>query len=344
LCAQLGDGHTNVYFPDQADVSAKPPIRTGLVEGHVMILDARSPSLEERGIRAGVEILDVDGVPAVEYARHDVEPYQSASTPQDRENRTFWYGFLRGPSAKTVRLKLRDASGNEFQRDVERQGYRDARRIPPLDWRMLPGNVAYVALNDFSVDDVVKQWSDALPKMSAASAMILDLRLNGGGSSDIGYEVIRSLVDRPVPTSREVMRSYNPTDRARGNLMAWIDLPADDLDPSQGPHFAGPVVVLTGPATFSAAEDFLVAWKNSGRGKTIGEPSGGSTGQPLFFQLPGGGSARVCTKRDTFPDGTVWVGKGIEPDILVRPALADVRAGRDTVLERAVALLRSSGN
>jgi C-terminal processing protease CtpA/Prc len=100
-------------------------------------------------------------------------------------------------------------------------------------------------------------------------------------------------------------------------------------------------VVLSGPATFSAAEDFLVAWKNSGRGKVIGEPSGGSTGQPLVFQLPGGGSARVCTKRDTFPDGTEWVGKGIAPDILVRPTLADVRAGRDTVLEQAREFLKA---
>jgi carboxyl-terminal processing protease len=342
LCARLNDGHTNVYSPDQLNILAKPPLRTGLVEGHVMILDARSPSLEARDVRAGVEIMEVDGVPVVEYARRDVEPYQSASTPQDRENRTFWYGLLRGPSAETVRLKLRDGAGTEFERELQRQGYQDARRIPALDWRMLPqGNIAYVALNDFGNNDMVKQWLDAFPKISAAAGIILDVRLNGGGSSSIGYQVIRSLVDRPVPTSRQVMRRYNPTDRARGTLMEWTELSPDELQPREGPRYAGPVVVLIGPATFSAAEDFLVAWKNSGRGKMIGEPSGGSTGQPLFFQLPGGGSARVCTKRDTFPDGKEWVGKGIEPDILVRPTVADVRAGRDTVLERAVEFLKT---
>jgi C-terminal processing protease CtpA/Prc len=343
LCARLGDGHTNVYGPSRLNVTAKPPMRTGLVEGHVMILDARSPSLEVRDIRAGVEILEVDGVPALEYARRDVESYQSAATPQDRENRTFWYGFLQGPSAKTVRLKLRDAAGKEFERDLERQGYRDARRTSALEWRMLPDTkIAYVALNDFGTNDLVKQWLEAYPKISAASAIILDLRLNGGGSSDIGYEVIRSLVDRPVPGSRQVMRRYNPTDRARGTLIEWTELPADNIQPREGPHFSGPVAVLIGPATYSAAEDFLVAWKNSGRGKMIGEPSGGSTGQPLPFQLPGGGSARVCTKRDTFPDGTEWVGKGIQPDLLVRPTVADVRSGRDTVLERAVEFLKST--
>ncbi len=124
--------------------------------------------------------------------------------------------------------------------------------------------------------------------------------------------------------------------------MEWTENPADNIQPREGPHFTGPVAVLIGPATFSAAEDFLVAWKNSGRGKMIGEPSGGSTGQPLLFQLPGGGTARVCTKRDTFPDGTEWVGKGIQPDLLVRPTVADVRSGRDAVLARAVEFLKSA--
>ena len=91
LCVRLGDGHmTNVYDPVALNASAKPPLRTGLIEGHVMILEVRSPSLEADGIVAGLEIVNVDGEPAIEYARRDVELYQSAATPQDRENRTFW--------------------------------------------------------------------------------------------------------------------------------------------------------------------------------------------------------------------------------------------------------------
>jgi C-terminal processing protease CtpA/Prc len=343
LCALLRDGHTNVNAPDQLNSSlARPPLRTALIEGHVMILDGRSPSLEARGVTAGTEILEVDGVAATTYAQRDVAPYQSSSTPQDLENRTYWYGFLRGPADQLVRLKLRAADGKEFEASAERKGYTDVRRTPPFEWRMLPqSNIAYVALNDFSTNDLVKAWREAFPQLLSASALILDLRLNGGGSSNIGYEVLRSLVDHPVLGSRQVMRPYNPTDRAHGFQIGWTVLPAEEMQPREGPHYTGPVAVLAGPATFSAAEDFLVAWKNSGRGKLIGEPSGGSTGQPLSFKLPGGGSARVCTKRDTFPDGTEWVGKGIAPDILVRPTVADVRAKRDTVLERAIEIVKA---
>jgi len=42
----------------------------------------------------------------------------------------------------------------------------------------------------------------------------------------------------------------------------------------------------------------------------FGEAPGGSTGQPLFIKLPGGGSARVRSKRDLLPDGAEFVGKG----------------------------------
>jgi hypothetical protein len=36
------------------------------------------------------------------------------------------------------------------------------------------------------------------------------------------------------------------------------------------------------------------------------------------------------------------VGKGIDPEIVVRPLFSDVRAGRDTVLEKALEYARSN--
>jgi C-terminal processing protease CtpA/Prc len=75
------------------------------------------------------------------------------------------------------------------------------------------------------------------------------------------------------------------------------------------------------------------------RGPIVGQATGGSTGQPLYVQLPGGGVARICTKADTYPDGRAWVGHGIQPTVKAAPTVADVRAGRDTVLEAALKTL-----
>ncbi|MBK6733412.1 MAG: hypothetical protein IPG61_04890 [bacterium] len=54
--------------------------------------------------------------------------------------------------------------------------------------------------------------------------------------------------------------------------------------------------------------------------------------------LPGGGQLRVSTFAARCPDGTAYVGKGLEPDVLVTPDAADVAAGRDPVLSRGLAV------
>ena len=63
--------------------------------------------------------------------------------------------------------------------------------------------------------------------------------------------------------------------------------------------------------------------------------------QPLPLELPGGGRANICTKRDTYPDGREFVGIGIPPDIVVETSVSDVQEGRDPVLDRGIELLRA---
>jgi C-terminal processing protease CtpA/Prc len=103
-----------------------------------------------------------------------------------------------------------------------------------------------------------------------------------------------------------------------------------------------PLVVIFGNNTASAAEDFLIALDDlKGRATTIGERSYGSTGQPLSFSLPGGGSARICTKKDTYPDGREFVGYGVKPDIEVKRTVEDYMKHRDAQLEKAIEVVKS---
>jgi carboxyl-terminal processing protease len=94
--------------------------------------------------------------------------------------------------------------------------------------------------------------------------------------------------------------------------------------------------MLVDAQTFSAAEDTVAVFKLMRRGVIVGTASAGSTGQPWLFDLPGGGQARVCVKRDTYPDGTTFVGTGIVPNVPVQMKIEDVREGKDPVLDRAV--------
>ena len=79
--------------------------------------------------------------------------------------------------------------------------------------------------------------------------------------------------------------------------------------------------------------------KNQKHMKKVGQNTFGSTGQPYLFALPGGGMARVCTKKDTYPDGREFVGYGIKPDIEVVPTLNDYLQNKDATLEKALSYL-----
>jgi C-terminal processing protease CtpA/Prc len=92
----------------------------------------------------------------------------------------------------------------------------------------------------------------------------------------------------------------------------------------------------------STAEEFVVSLVDSGRAQTVGRQSGGSTGNPLVFQLPGDGSARFSTGDLRRIDGAAIEGVGIQPDLPVAWTLADVRQGRDPDLAAAVRLLLPS--
>jgi len=62
----------------------------------------------------------------------------------------------------------------------------------------------------------------------------------------------------------------------------------------------------------------------------IGGLTSGSTGTPMFFDLPGGGQFRVCTIN------TSLSGVGVEPDIIVTRTIKGIAEGKDEVLEAAL--------
>jgi C-terminal processing protease CtpA/Prc len=339
FCAKLRDGHTNVYLPRElAESIGRPGLRTALVEGKVLVIEVSDPDL---AIEPGSEIVAIDGVPVKQYAQERVVPYLSSSTPQDLDVRAYSYDLLRGPRSAAVELTIADAAGRTMKRAASRQPREGDRPWTPFEFKMLEGNIGYIALRTFGNPKPAEEFDAAFDAISKTRALIFDIRDNGGGSSDVGWRILSYLTDKPFRVSSMRTRKYLPAERAWGKLEDWEDLGGSPTRAAHGSKlYSKPVVVLTSPRTFSAAEDFAVAFDAMGRGKIIGETTGGSTGQPLMFELPGGGAGRVCTKHDRYPDGKEFVGVGVRPDIAAAPTVADVRAGRDTVIEAALRELR----
>ncbi len=345
--ALLRDGHTGVWGPsDEPD--CRPPVEIAAVQGKAVIVQVypaeqiRQPELKAELLAArlepGDEITHVDGRAVERILAEDLYPYIAASTPQQKELQAY-PKLAAGTFATKVLLRVRDLKENEREVHLTRGRYSFPRRKEPFLCE-LPGGIVRINLDSFGSNEPVGQFEKAFDKVRAAKGLILDLRDNGGGNSSVGYAILQKLIDKPVEGSHWKTRQYLPAFRAWGREEQWYEGTHGTIQPSEGPRYPGPVAVLTGPATASAAEDFVVVFQTSGRGKVVGRRTLGSTGQPLQITLPGGGGARICTKRDTYPDGREFVGIGCIPDAEIVPTRADIAAGRDVVLEKAVAILR----
>jgi carboxyl-terminal processing protease len=341
VMALLHDGHSGIMAPDDRDV---PAVRIESIEGKpVVTAIATTAEMEASGVRPGMEVVEVDGRPAATVIEEEKQ-YVSASTAQDRDARAFSM-VLAGSPGSIAAVRFRGIDGELREARLARN-LTSVRRSapweqpPPLEFRMMENNIAYVAANTFGSDSVVKEFDKFFPQILGAKGLIVDVRNNGGGSSDIGYSLIARLIDKPITqTSLWRTRDYRPVFRAWGRPMPLFEGGDSGVVEPRGERpFSGPVAVLIGPNTYSAAEDFLVPLKMSGRARLVGTPTGGSTGQPLIVEVYGA-SARICTKWDRMPDGTEFVGVGVQPDVRVELTRQAIAAGRDLVLERAVQVL-----
>ncbi|MES1245692.1 MAG: S41 family peptidase [Acidobacteriota bacterium] len=344
MCALLQDGHTGIFLPKELAerMEADVPLRLDLIENRVFVTRVESRALEAQGLTAGLEILKIDGLPVHEYAAKARRPYVSSNSPQHVEASVYSYGLLAGPRDRPVAVEFRSKDGRVFEKHLARAPYGDTTALPAFEYRKLDGNIAYVALNTFNSEDVQKEFEAHLSEIRDSDGLILDVRQNDGGSGVIAYNLLGYLTAGDFTPPAWKSRDYIPTLRVWGQAGGWYEpkpapWPGKPGEPGKSKEsFLKPVVMLIGPRSLSATDVFAEAFQQMHRGKLVGEPTGGSTGDPLAFALPGGGSGRVSTSTDV---GTGLVGKGVQPDILVPRTVRDFLAGHDAALSAGIAAL-----
>ena len=340
--ALLEDAHTGVV--GTTGLNDIPAVRIESIEGRPIVTEVGdTPELVRAGIAAGAEILEVAGVPVKDLFNQRSRRI-SASTPHDRRERTY-RRLLQGPVGGTIAIRLREP--NREPRTISlRCNLRESRSAAPwlsrpvIEYRDLEAGISYVALNSFGTSRIVEEFDKHFDRIAASNALILDVRENGGGSTGHGYAIIARLIeDQIADTSIWRTRLYRPTFEAWGRPSEWHEGESGVIQPRGNLAFTGPVAVLIGPRTFSAAEDFLIPLKATNRAVLVGSATGGSTGQPIVVPIYQA-RIRICTKWDRFPDGTEFVGVGVQPDIPVERTIDDVERGTDPVLEAAVVAMQ----
>ena len=293
-----------------------------LVEDRLLLTgEITDPALRDNGLDRGWEITAIDGVPFGQWATARAQ-LVSASTPQyervaaaRQATRRFWF------EPRTRTFSFRGPTGALLTLVVPLDG--PAFFSPPLlvSGRAV-GEFGYVAVNSLT-GNVISQFESELGRWVERPGLVLDLRANEGGNSVLAHPIMARLIQQPA-------------------RVLW---PSETLSPVGPPRFAGPLAVLVGPITHSAAESLAHNLKDSGRGTFVGTPTAGSSGNgPEAFQTPRGVVFRLATRpgQERSVSGAETEGVGLAPHVVREQTYEDYLAGRDTVLEEAVDVLRRS--
>lgn len=344
LLTLLEDGQAEIVPPASVRARfARPPMMVRAVEGRPFIMDyAENAEMRIARPERLAEIVAVQEIPAATWIRDSILPETPGSTPAARWQRAVAW-MLSGEKGSALHLRLRLPGGEERGASVTRSTSLTDRWplvFPPLSVDTLPGGVYVVHLNAFGATTAA-EFDAAFRSFTVVHGLILDLRENTGAASEreIGYRILARLVAHPFLTSRWRTPQYRPAYRGADmpdSAGAWFAAPSDTIGPRADlPPYSGPLAVLASGRTAGAAEDFLVAYRNAGRGPIIGETSAGSTGQVQSLPLLPAWMLRLTVTRDAFPDGTEFARTGIAPELPVAETVKDLQAGTDAALERA---------
>ncbi|WP_322800976.1 S41 family peptidase [Thermoflexus sp.] len=258
---------------------------------------------QKAGIRAGDLVIEVNGQSIVGYSIYEA------------------VALIRGPADTSVTLT------------IERPGQREPLRvtvtraritIPVVEARMLPENIAYIRLLDFSAQ-ATRQLQEQLKGLLAQNprGLILDLRDNPGGFLDQAIQVADLFLDEGVIAYERTKDGEERVFRSKsGDIGEKI-----------------PMVVLVNAGSASATEIVAGALQDRGRARLIGERTFGKGSVQLVHTLSDGSELRVTIARWFTPSNRAIHGEGLKPDIEVKAEPGAETGGVDPQLQRAVEVL-----
>jgi len=343
--ALLNDGHTRVFPPAELRNkyygTATKQIKTGLIEDKVIITDVLNNSLRSNGLEKGTEILAIDDLDIHDYVEKYVAPYAFASTPHHRKLEIYGHFLLSGSVSEPAIIKVKGINDNVQAFRIHREPWimeDEVFKGEPLSFEQLPNNLGYLRIHNFVDTEEFRPKFDSLyTKILDSNALIIDVRDNFGGATQITHYVLKHFTDKNFKTVNWKSPMNVGAHKAWGQDEAWYEEEGYEISPFEDRSiYEKPLNVIADESSFSGAEDFCLGFLMINRGKLIGRKTAGSTGSPIMFNLSGGALVLVCAKKDLFPDGKEFIGYGIQPDIEVKTTIKDIIENRDAALDIAI--------
>lgn len=322
LSAAAPDAHASTTCPGESP-RASPPFAVDMIEGQVVVTATAS-----KEVARGDVIVSVDGRPATEQLAADAA--LASGSPQWRLVRARQQ-FGTGPVGSTLALRLR-RGGADLDVTVMR-GDRMPEQFARPSIDRLDDGVYYIDLSRATMADI----DAVMDRLATAPGVVFDLR----GYPNSNHKVLSHLLTRPDDSNAwlrlpHVIRpDHTPT-----AMPSWetfgLNLPVLQ------PHIGGRVAFLTGPGAASYAESVMGLVEHYHLGEIVGAATAGTNGNKAEITEPTGCRTTFTGVRATKPNGTRHHLIGIQPTIPASRTIAGVIAGRDEILEKALAYVRGA--
>lgn len=287
------------------------------------------------GLQGGDVVLRVDDEDAQLRARRLGE-LLGGSTPAGRDYRGVG-NLLRGDADKPAVLEVERGDGQVRTVSLARvtmPANKSALAMPrtaappsPAAYRLLDARIGYANLSLLQPAQIAPMF-EALEK---TDSLILDMR---GYPRGVWMQLAARLNVRKAKNGAAFSRpilSY----RGKSNLQVFQAIP-----PTSAAPYQGKVIMLINETAISQAEHTAMFVAAAAPVTFIGAATAGANGDLTNTLLPGNVLVEFTGQNIHHVDGKPLQRVGIQPHIPSAPTLAGLRAGRDEVLERAIAFAR----
>jgi hypothetical protein len=185
------------------------------------------------------------------------------------------------------------------------------------------------AIKNWWQSEAAAQFREAA---KSAKGIVVDMR---GYPTGNHYEISQFLIYNPFRSPQFLIPFV------RHGIKTTIHSEQYTLEPfAANETFCGPIVLLVGKHSVSAAEDFSTLLTDAGRVVVVGERSAATNGNITGIALAGGFKFTFTGMEVRRADGSRFNGIGIVPDIEIKETITDLAQGTDPQLLRAVEELK----
>jgi carboxyl-terminal processing protease len=329
MLQELHLSHFKVITPDRiitldSNQSQATTGTTGLtfkwVENQLLVARVKKDSPAERAeIRPGFAVVSIDGQTSeaiyANYLKENVNFRYREELARIRSASS----VLGGKPETNVKLELLGAKNEKLNYELTREPQKQTGTLE-FESKKLAGNIGYIKFNSF-FGDLLPKAEAALDEFKDSKALIIDLRGNPGGAGDLGSSLASYL---------------NEESGSLGNLKFRYSEQPFSYDGAKAKAYRGRVIVLVDEGTASTSEIFAGGLQTNKRAVVIGSPSAGAVLASLVKLLPTRAALQYVVSGYNLPNGNSLEGRGVIPDIEVKPTRSDLLAGRDPVIEKAV--------